>query len=390
MRLVAGDAVMRFTVSAPHDERFAEFYTGERLDASTGYIVAEDAGPAQPSFCRRVFYHDVAGRIVPPGRALPACQTVRAEHGGMVDFSLFKPVATHSQRWLRVILLADKAGDYPFALETCGGVRLWVNNRPAASFTPFTRNTLQMSQAALPLRQGENALLIHLEELCERHTRFVLRMIYLGQAPLDARLTAQDERLPPYNPLPDAPREDEGRMLLSLLRLNKNSPQAETLLVRLLQRVSAREEGSSSALLSLLWIWHDYRGEIFSPVLWRRVRSAVLGYRYWFDELGNDVMWFTSANGALSYHVAQYLAGQMFSEERFTASGRRGNEQQKIAGQRLAYWSANVAPQEGAAPSLLALAQLADDPGLRARAQCLLAMLTSSDIPSSPSHSGAA
>lgn len=377
MRLAAGDAVMRFTVSAPQHERFAEFYTGETHDASTGYVVTDDAGPEQRSFCRRVFHDNAAQRTVPISRALPACYRVQADASGMVNFSVFKPIATHSQCWLRVTLHADKADEYAFQLATCGGVRIWVNGAEADSFTPFTRNILQICQVRLPLQQGDNSLLIHLEELCERETQFVLRMIYQGQAPLDARLNEQDDALPLYQPPVDAPREDEGRALLAMLNQGDAGEQAQGLLVRLLQRVSAREEGSSSALISLLWVWHDYHGELFAPVLWRRVRSAVLGYRYWFDELGNDVMWFTSANSALSFHTAQYLAGQMFRDECFTASGRLGREQQEIAAQRLAYWSVNVAAQEGASPSLLALSQLADDAGLRARAKRLLTHLTS-------------
>ena len=36
---------------------------------------------------------------------------------------------------------------------------------------------------------------------------------------------------------------------------------------------------------------------------------AVLDYRYWVDEPGNDVMWFWSENHALCFHVSQLLAG---------------------------------------------------------------------------------
>lgn len=386
MRLAAGDAVMRFAVSAPHNERFAEFYTGETLDASTGYVVTEDAGPEQTSFCRRVFCETTAQRDVSLSRALSASHTVQADESGMAHFSVFKPIATHSQRWLYVNLHVDKSGEYAFQLATCGGVRIWVNGAEAARFAPFTRNSLQICQVNLPLQQGKNSLLLHLEELCERETQFVLRMIYQGQASLDARLNEQDDALPLYQRATAEPTEDEGDALLAMLRQGNAGEQAQALLVRLLQRVSAREEGSSSALISLLWVWHDYHGEIFAPVLWRRVRSAILGYRYWFDELGNDVMWFTSASNALSFHTAQYLAGQMFRDERFTASGRLGRGQQEIAAQRLAWWSVNVAPQEGASPSLRALSQLADDAGLRARAQRLL----TSDLSLTSSQAGAA
>ena len=47
-----------------------------------------------------------------------------------------------------------------------------------------------------------------------------------------------------------------------------------------------------------------------------RARQAILGYRYWIDEPGNDVMWFWSENHALCFHAAQYLAGQAFPGRR--------------------------------------------------------------------------
>ena len=46
MRLVAGEALTRFTVSLPHNERFAEFFTGEAVDEPMDYRFANGKGPA--------------------------------------------------------------------------------------------------------------------------------------------------------------------------------------------------------------------------------------------------------------------------------------------------------------------------------------------------------
>ncbi|HED1311343.1 TPA: hypothetical protein R4S08_005080, partial [Kluyvera ascorbata] len=155
------------------------------------------------------------------------------------------------------------------------------------------------------------------------------------------------------------------------------------LLIRTLQRISARQDCSDFSMVPLLWIWHDFHGERFPAVLWKRVRSAIVGYRYWYDELGNDVMWYWSENHALCFHTAQYLAGLMFPEERFIASGRTGREQQEVAAQRLNAWF-DAVEQQGfvewnSAPyypvdyiGLFALYQLADDATLRQRAQRLI------------------
>ena len=41
----------------------------------------------------------------------------------------------------------------------------------------------------------------------------------------------------------------------------------------------------------------------------RASTRAILGYRYWMDEPGNDVQWYFSENHALLFHTAAYLAG---------------------------------------------------------------------------------
>lgn len=64
--------------------------------------------------------------------------------------------------------------------------------------------------------------------------------------------------------------------------------------------------------MPLIWLWQRYQGQQLPPQDWRRVRSAILGFRYWIDEPGNDTMWFWSENHCLCFHVAQYLAGQNF------------------------------------------------------------------------------
>ena len=497
MRLVAGEALTRFTVSLPHNERFAEFFTGEAVDEPMDYRFGNGKGPAGDAFCRRIFRRDFARRAVSPEKALPANEVTWTGHSDTVTFSSVQPVATHSQRWLRVTLHAPQTGRYLFEIATCGGVRIWNGSEQVACFTPFTRNTLQTQAVEIPLQQGENALLIHLDELFERDTIFAFRMIYLGEHPLEAglptmdtayvealaqfmdwlpaTLTARDQRLMlgcqanmtltlrgavhslgndgipttpldfgllatgsgeltlplpasigmghyrltltaslgdvtmsrhlsvtvlPHEALPGGEGVLETRKrvalsyiaehgvprtgrLLAMLHVGDTGPQAQELLIRTLQRISARQDCSDFSMVPLLWIWHDFHGEHFPAVLWKRVRSAIVGYRYWYDELGNDVMWYWSENHALCFHTAQYLAGQMFPEERFIASGRTGREQQAVAAQRLNAWF-DAVEQQGfvewnSAPyypvdyiGLFALYQLADDATLRQCAQRLI------------------
>lgn len=150
-----------------------------------------------------------------------------------------------------------------------------------------------------------------------------------------------------------------------------------------LHKISRREDCADFQLVPLIWLWQRYQGQRLAAHDWRRVRSAILGFRYWIDEPGNDTMWFWSENHCLCFHVAQYLAGQNFPDEVFVCSGRRGREQQAIARQRLDKWfdailehglvewnSAAYYPID--LIGLVALAELASDDSLRTRARTVI------------------
>lgn len=72
-----------------------------------------------------------------------------------------------------------------------------------------------------------------------------------------------------------------------------------------------------------------------------RLCKTVLDYRYWFDEPGNDVMWFFSENHALCFHACELLAGEMFPERQFSCSGMTGEEHVKKAKGLLQKWFDN-------------------------------------------------
>jgi hypothetical protein len=109
------------------------------------------------------------------------------------------------------------------------------------------------------------------------------------------------------------------------------------ILDRTLTAIEERHDCSDFTLVPLLWAYSSW-GHAFPPDLAARTESAVLGYRYWVDEPGNDVMWFWSENHALCFHTSQLLAGQLFPDRRFTNSGRTGAEQAVLATERLGKW----------------------------------------------------
>lgn len=119
------------------------------------------------------------------------------------------------------------------------------------------------------------------------------------------------------------------------------APQALPLIAAALHPVELRHDCADFFLLPLLRIWRDFRGEL-PPDLAARLRAAIIGFRYWTDEPGNDVMWFWSENHVLCFHVAQYVAGSLMPDSVFTSSGRRGAEQCALAEERLDRWFASV------------------------------------------------
>lgn len=344
-QLTQGDALTRFLGSAAKAERFAEFYTGETTEPTC------EVGPDAPSFCRRVFLKTHARRRVEPAQALPCREGIFSDDNNILSFSGFYPLAYHLQRWLRVDLFAPHSGTFTFRLTTCGGVRIWRDDEPLACFTPFTRNRMQHTGVALALSAGKNRLLIHLDELFERDTTFALQMVYLDAIPLgyglpDAcpQLIAPRQYTPPAHST--TAHDDSGQRLLTLMAQREYGPELDALLYSTLTRVSAREAGSVFSLLSLLVLWHRHRGEHFPAVLWRRVKSTLLGYRYWHDERGCDVMAFWGEENVLAFQTAQYLAGKLFPDALFIASGRRGHQQQRLALARAADTGALLAHAE--------------------------------------------
>jgi hypothetical protein len=91
------------------------------------------------------------------------------------------------------------------------------------------------------------------------------------------------------------------------------------------------------SLVPLIWsrtVW----GQDINEKTRARIDGAILNYRYWMDEPGNDVQWYFSENHALLFHTACYLAGHLLPDATFVRSGRKGAEQSKIGAARVRAW----------------------------------------------------
>ncbi len=132
--------------------------------------------------------------------------------------------------------------------------------------------------------------------------------------------------------------KNEPSRALVLMALGKEPEQALRLIERALPSVIERHDCADFWLLPLLWIYRKHAGTQLPDDLWGRMRGVILNFRYWLDEPGNDVMWYWSENHVLCFHIAQYLAGDLFPDEIFPNSGKAGLEHRAQAEKRLHRW----------------------------------------------------
>lgn len=171
---------------------------------------------------------------------------------------------------------------------------------------------------------------------------------------------------------------------------------AEAIIAHELHGIERCHDCADFALVPLIWGRVAY-GDRLPAALIARIDAAMLAYRYWMDEPGNDVQWYFSENHALLFHTAAYLAGLHLPEATFARSGRTGRAQSAAGKARLDAWFDHFEAAEMAefnsAPyfpidlkGLAALWALAPDANIKARAGKAIARLV--EIVANSAHHG--
>ncbi|MCU0906263.1 MAG: hypothetical protein MUF73_02205 [Rhodobacteraceae bacterium] len=140
--------------------------------------------------------------------------------------------------------------------------------------------------------------------------------------------------------LAHAARHGEARPGRTLARLHLALPPDaldRVIIEDTLDGIEGRRDCSDFVMVPLLWI-RGAHGAALPTDLVRRIDAAILGWRYWVDEPGNDTMWFWSENHALCFHVSEYMAGGLFPDATFGNSGLTGAAHRALARARLAKW----------------------------------------------------
>jgi len=110
---------------------------------------------------------------------------------------------------------------------------------------------------------------------------------------------------------------------LVMTSLNQWNDHAQNNFKKLLDIVNARDDCADFHIMPLVWMASRF-SERLSPDNKQLLGTTLLGFRYWLDEPGNDVMWFWSENHVLCFHVAQYIAGDLYPDHEFSNSGKSG------------------------------------------------------------------
>ncbi|PQK75918.1 hypothetical protein [Pantoea ananatis] len=166
---------------------------------------------------------------------------------------------------------------------------------------------------------------------------------------------------------------------LARLACGRDDTETQNMLEGVLTPVEECHDCADFTLVPLLWCRIQWADRIAAPVR-EKMDRAILAFRYWMDEPGNDVQWYFSENHALLFHTAAYLAGSTFPDKTFVRSGRLGYEQAEAGSQRVLAWLDHFEQCEMAewnsAPyfpidlkGLTALAALAPDADIVARSQ---------------------
>lgn len=99
----------------------------------------------------------------------------------------------------------------------------------------------------------------------------------------------------------------------------------ESLIRKTCDFIAARKDCADFAIQGLLRLMFWEREEQrLSPEINAMMKDTVLGFKYWIDEPGDTVMYMGSENHRLLFHVAEWMAGQLFPLEEFTNSRQRG------------------------------------------------------------------
>ncbi|CCM74051.1 hypothetical protein [Rhizobium mesoamericanum] len=153
-----------------------------------------------------------------------------------------------------------------------------------------------------------------------------------GKAPetLGARITETLDEISRFS-------ERDTVRAFARLASGRGGADTDAMIEEILPSIEDCHDCADFSLVPLIWSRTSW-GQDIGATTRDRIDQAILGFRYWMDEPGNDVQWYFSENHALLFHTSAYLAGHLFPNATFLRSGRKGSEQGAVGAMRVRAW----------------------------------------------------
>ena len=179
-----------------------------------------------------------------------------------------------------------------------------------------------------------------------------------------------------------------------VMRLARGVAPDESEIQQDLDRMNERLDTADFRLPAILWMLYQYGdSELLSEEILDNAKEALLAFKYWPDELlteadpvDTDNMVYWTENHFILFSTGAYLAGQLYPDEVFTASGETGLEKMETFRPRImrwlelryqtgfTEWLSNVYYDEDI-PALVALIELGEDEELDQLATMVLDLI---------------
>ncbi|MGF6175821.1 hypothetical protein [Ensifer sp. 4252] len=121
------------------------------------------------------------------------------------------------------------------------------------------------------------------------------------------------------------------------LASGRGGSDTDAMIEEILPSIEDCHDCADFSLVPLIWSRSVWGADIGEKTR-QRIDRAILDYRFWMDEPGNDVQWYFSENHALLFHTAAYLGGHLLRDETFTRSRRTGAQQSAFGAARVRAW----------------------------------------------------
>ncbi len=104
-----------------------------------------------------------------------------------------------------------------------------------------------------------------------------------------------------------------------------------------LEYLRGRYDTADFRLPSIIRILYGHESEL-PPAVADAMKETVTGFKYWMDQGGSDSMCYWSENHQLLFSSGEYLLGNFYADEPFSALGVSGREHAELGKRRVLTW----------------------------------------------------